>query len=147
MEQIKKIREKTGAGVMAIKKALDEANGDVIRAEEILKKSSQDIVAKRIGRDTSQGLIDSYVHLGKVGVLIEVNCETDFVAMNDDFKTFVHEIALQVASSDAKNVKELLLTESFKNPGTKTEELVNSIIAKTGENIQIKRFVKYTLGE
>jgi elongation factor Ts len=147
MEKIKKLREKTGAGVMAVKRALDEANGDEKKAEEILKERGVEIAAKKADRAMAHGLIDSYTHLGKIGVLVEVSCETDFVARNEDFKNFVHEIALQVAQSDAKNVEELLKEEYFKEPGKTIDDLLKETIAKIGENIKIRRFVRYILGE
>jgi len=147
MEKIKRLREKTGAGVMAVKKALDEANGDEKRAEEILKEQGVKIAAKKADRAMTHGLIDSYIHLGKIGVLVEVSCETDFVARNEDFKNFVHEIALQIAQSDAKDVEELLKEEYFKEPGKTIDDLLKEAIAKIGENIKIRRFVRYILGE
>ena len=100
MEKLKELREKTGAGVMDIKKALDEAGGDMEKAEKILRERGAMIAEKKADRLAAQGLIDGYVHLGKIGVLVEVNCETDFVARNEDFKKFVHEISLQVAQSE-----------------------------------------------
>ena len=145
MENIKLLREKTGAGVMDIKKALDEAKGDVKKAEELLKARGAQIAAKKADRVTAQGLIDSYVHLGKIGVLVEVNCETDFVARNDDFKTLVHEIALQAAQSESESVEDLLKEEYFKNPSQTIDDLVKEAIGKIGENIKIKRFVKFEL--
>lgn len=147
MEDIKNLREKTGAGVMDIKKALDEAQGDIKKAEELLKKRGAMIAEKKADRETVQGLIDSYIHLGKLGVLVEVNCETDFVARNDDFKTLVHDIALQAAQSDSTTVEDLLKEEFFKNQGQTIDELVKESIGKIGENIKIKRFVKFKLGE
>ena len=146
MEKIKKLRNKTGAGVMDVKRALDEARGDEKKAEEILKARGAQIVENKSSRETSQGLIDCYLHLGKVGVLVEVNCETDFVARNEEFRTFVHEIALQVATSEVKNVDELLGEPYFKDPTKTIEDLLKAAIAKIGENIKVKRFVKYTLG-
>lgn len=147
MEQVKALREKTGAGVMAVKKALDDAKGDEKEAEKLLKKRSVEIVAKKAERATSQGLIEAYVHLGKIGVLVEINCETDFVARNDEFKAFTHEIALQAATSEAKDVVGLLKEVYFKDPSKTVEDLLTDAIAKTGENIKIKRFVKFVLGE
>lgn len=147
MEEIKKLREKTGAGIMAVKKALDEAGGDVEKAEKILQAQGAMMAEKKSERVTAQGLIDSYIHLGRIGCLVEVNCETDFVAKNEDFKAFVHEVALQVASTDANDVDELLKSESFKDPSKTIESMLNEMIGKTGENIKIKRFTKYTLGE
>jgi elongation factor Ts len=147
MEDIKKLREKTGAGVMQIKQALDEAKGDLKKAEEILKKRGVEMAAKKSERATCAGLIDSYIHLGKVGVLVEVQCETDFVAKTDEFKTFVHEVALQAATSETKDVEELVKEPYFKDPSKTIDDLLKETIGKTGENTKIKRFVKYTLGE
>jgi len=147
MEKVKALREKTGAGVMDVKKALDDANGDEKEAEKLLRERSVEIVAKKSERETSQGLIESYVHLGKIGVLVEINCETDFVARNDEFKAFVHEIALQAATSEATEVSKLLEEEYFKQPDKKVKNLLEEAIAKTGENIRIKRFTRYVLGE
>lgn len=147
MEEIKALREKTGAGVMDVKRALDEANGDIKKAEEILNSRGAMIAAKKADRETANGLIDSYVHLGKIGVLVEVNCETDFVARNDEFKAFVHEIALQVAQSESETVEQLLKENSFKDPSKTIEDIVKDAIAKTGENIKIKKFSKFILGQ
>lgn len=146
MEKVKALREKTGAGVMDVKKALDDAKGDAKEAEKLLKERTVEIVAKKSERTTSQGLIDSYIHLGKIGVLVEINCETDFVARNEQFKAFAHEVALQAAVTDAKDVDGLLKEIYFKDPAKTTQDLLNEAIAKTGENIKIKRFVKFELG-
>jgi len=147
MEKIKKLRKKTGAGVMEVKRALDKASGDEKKAEAILKERGAFMMEKKSGRTAKQGLIDAYVHLGKIGVLVEVNSETDFVARNEEFKTFVHEIALQVASSGVATVEDLLKEPYFKDPDRTIEDLLKEIIAKIGENIKIKRFVKFSLGE
>jgi len=147
MEKIKQLREKTGAGVMDIKKALDEAKGDMQKAEEILKARGAMIAAKKADRETANGLIDSYVHLGKIGVLVEVDCETDFVARNEDFKKFVHEIVLQVAQSESEKVEDLLKEIYFRDPDKTIDELLKEAIGKIGENIKIKKFVKLVLGE
>lgn len=147
MAKIKALREKTGAGVMDVKKALEDAGGDEKGAEKLLKDRSVEIVAKKSERETSQGLIEAYVHLGKIGVLVEINCETDFVARNDEFKSFTHEIALQAATSESASVEDLLKEIYFKDPAKTIQDLLNEAIAKTGENIKIKRFVKYTLGQ
>ena len=101
IDAIKKLREKTNAGVVACKKALKESNGDVEKAIEILRKSGVALASKKVGRQTKEGRIESYIHLGgKIGVLVEVDCESDFVARNDDFKTFVKNLAMQVAASN-----------------------------------------------
>lgn len=146
-EKIKELREKTGAGVMDVKKALDEANGDVKEAEKILAKRGAMIAAKKADRETANGLIDSYVHLGKIGVLVEVNCETDFVARNIEFKKFVHELALQVAQSESETVETLLKEPYFRDETKTIDDMLKQIIGKIGENIKIKRFIKFTLGE
>jgi len=144
---LKEIRKKTGAGVMEIKRALDEAGGDAKKAEAIIKNRGVEIAAKKSERVTSQGLIDSYIHLGKIGVLVELNCETDFVARNEDFKKIAHEVALQVVSSDAEDVATFLQESYFKDESKTIQDLLTDVIAKTGENIKIKRFVKFILGE
>ena len=147
MDKIKNLREKTGAGVMDVKRALDEAGGDENKATDIIKKQGLGKAEKRLNRETAQGLIDSYIHLGKIGVLVEVNCETDFVARNDQFKEFAHEVTLQVAQSEAKDIDALLKEEYFKDPEKTIDDLLKEIIVKTGENIKVKRFIKYSLGE
>lgn len=146
-EKIRELREKTGAGVMDVKKALDEAGGDMAKAEAVLKERGAMIAEKKADRETAQGLIDCYVHLGKIGVIVEVNCETDFVARNEDFKKFVHEVALQAAQTEAETVEDLLKEEYFRSAGTTIDDLLKEQIGKIGENIKIKRFTKYTLGE
>lgn len=146
-EAIKKIREITGAGVMDVKNALDEAQGDEKKALEILKKRGAVIAEKKAERETSQGLIETYTHMGKIGAMIEVNCETDFVAKNPEFKEFVHDLALQVASLDSDKMEDLLKMDLIKEPGKTVQELLTEKIAKIGENIVIKRFVRYSLGE
>lgn len=97
---IQELRASTGAGIMAAKKALEEANGDAAKAAEILRKKGIAKAADKAGRETKAGLVDGYIHMGRVGAIVEVNCETDFVARTDDFKTLVHDIAMQVAASN-----------------------------------------------
>lgn len=184
------LREKTGAGLLDCKKALTEANGNVEEAETIIRKKLGNKVTKIAGRTTKEGLIESYIHLGgKVGVLLEVNCETDFVARNDDFKAFVKDLCLQIAAAnplyvsrdqvpEADLAKErdiaaasltgkppavvqkivegkldayystvCLLDQPFVKQGEKSiKDLLNDQIAKIGENIQVRRFVRYQLG-
>jgi len=147
LEEIKKLREKTGAGVMDVKRALDEAAGDAKKAEKILNERGAAVAQKKSERSTSQGLIDSYLHMGKIGVMVEVNCETDFVSRNEEFKKFVHELCLHIASSEVETVEQLQDQEYFREPSKKISDLLNETIAKTGENIRIKRFVKFALGQ
>jgi len=160
-EQIRELKEKTGAPVMRAKKLLEEVIGDLPadathqalqagmkKAEDILKKEGFEKVAKRAGRETSQGLIESYMHhSGKIAAVVELLCETDFVARNDLFKDLAHNLALQTASMSAKDSNELLQQEFIKEPGKKVEDLVKEVIAKTGENIRVGRIWRIVLGE
>lgn len=147
MKEIQKLRARTGVGVMDCKKALEDGKGDQKKAEEILKKSGAMKALKKAERNALEGLIEVYVHDGRVGVLLELNSETDFVARNGEFKQLAHDIAMQIASMNPKNVDELKKQEFIKEPSMTIEELVTSKIAKIGENIQIKRFIRYQLGE
>jgi elongation factor Ts len=184
------LREKTGAGLLDCKKALTEANGNVEEAITILRKKGAASAAKKAERATKEGLIESYIHVGgKVGVLIEVNCETDFVARNDDFRAFVRDLCLQIAAAsplyvsraevpEADRQKEqdiaaaqvqgkppaavqkivegklekfystvCLVDQPFvKIPEKSVKEIITEKIAKIGENIQVRRFVRYQLG-
>lgn len=163
-EDVKRLRELTNAGVMDCKRALDEADGNVDRAVEILKERGIASAAKRSSRETSQGLVDSYIHAGgRIGVLVEVNCETDFVARTDAFKQLVHDVAMQIAGipttlaiteedlpADAEGSLEetVLLKQPFiRNSSQTIEQLVQEAIAQTGENIRIRRFARFELGQ
>lgn len=139
-EEVKKLRETTGAGMMDAKRALEEAEGDFEKAIEVLRKAGQATAAKKATRETGSGLVESYVHGGKIGVLVEVNCETDFVARTDDFKEFVHDVAMQIAATNPQYVspdnipesviekeKELFLAE-LEGQG-KPAEVVEKIVA------------------
>jgi elongation factor Ts len=163
-EDVKKLRDLTGAGIMDCKRALEEAGGDIDKAVAILREKGVARAEKRSDRATGQGLVESYIHAGgRIGVLVEVNCETDFVARTDDFKTLAHDIAMQVAGipttlvineeelpPDAEGTVEetVLMKQPFIRDGSRTiESLVKDAIAKTGENIQIRRFARYELGQ
>lgn len=145
---IARLRNETGAGVMDCKKALIKANGNKEKALVILKAMGKDKAKKRSDRLTTQGLIETYVHKGsRIGAIVEVACETDFVAKTDDFKKLAHNAAMQVASMDPKDVKELL-GQTFIFDDKKTmADLVEEVIAKTGEKCKIKRFERFELGE
>jgi len=189
--KIKELREKTGLSVMECKKALEEANGDFEKAIEILKKRGLEISEKKVEKEVKEGLIGAYVHTnGKIGVLIEVNCESDFVARNSEFEELVKNLCLQIAAMKPKWVdvdsipEEILkkkieeIKEQFKDKPTSVldkivegklqdfykenvllkqqfikdeeitiEEYIKSKIAKLGENIKIKRFVRFQIGE
>lgn len=144
---IKKLREQTGAPMVRVKKVLDEVKGSEKEAIKILKKEGFEKAAKRSGRETNQGVIETYVHhSGKVASVVELFCETDFVARNEVFKNLAHDLALQVASMGAKNAKELEKQDFIREPGKKIGELVKEAIAKTGENIRIGRVFRIELG-
>lgn len=148
IDQIKKLRESTGGGVMECRRALEEAKGDEKKAAELLTKWGVERAAKKSDRATKAGIVESYVHAGgKVGVLMEINCETDFVAKTDDFKNLAHEISLQIASMNPKDVKTLLDQEYIRDPKLKIGDLIKQTIGKLGENITLARFVRYQLGE
>lgn len=145
---ITKLREATGAGVMECRKALLEANGDLSIATNILKESGLLKIEKRASRETPQGLIEAYSHSeGKAASLIEVNCETDFVARTEGFKKLAHELAMQVAAMNPESVAALLEQEYIRDPSRKVKDLVNEVAAKTGENIKIRRFSRFAVGE
>jgi elongation factor Ts len=165
-EQIKELRARTGAGVMDCKRALDEAQDNLGQAEALLLEWGLKGVAKKAGREASQGLVESYIHAGgRVGALVEVNCETDFVARTDDFKRLAHEIAMQVcamnptsinADQDSANGSHAegedgesapLLQQAFiRDPSKTIQDLVNENIARLGENIVVRRFARFELG-
>lgn len=191
-ELVKQLRDRTGGGIMDCKKALQETDGDIDAAAELLRKRGIAAAEKKASRETNEGIIDSYIHPGsRLGVLVEVNCETDFVAKTDDFKNFVHDIAMQVAATNpfvvtreelteeqiereldiyrtqARNegkpdhiverfaegklekfYQEVVLLEQayIRDPSKNVKELLTEVIAKTGENITIRRFVRFQLG-
>src|SRR5512134_410071 len=190
---VKQLRDKTGAGMMECKAALAEANGNLEEATTLLRKRGLAQAAKRAGRATAQGLIGSYIHMGgKIGVLVEVNCESDFVARTEDFQNLVKEVAMHVAAADPKWVRRedvpaeaidkekaiyraqmegsgkpanvldkiiegklgsfysqfvLLDQPSIRDPNVSVSQVVAQASAKTGENIQISRFVRFRVGE
>jgi elongation factor Ts len=146
IDEIKKLRETTGGGVMDCRKALEEAKGDQKKAAELLNKWGVEKSAKKADRETKAGVVESYVHGTKVGVLVEVLCETDFVARTDDFKKLAHEIALQVASMNPKDVKDLMSEPNIRDPKITMEDMVKQAIGKLGENIKVTRFCRYELG-
>ncbi len=144
---IKQLRERTSAGVADVREALEEASGDMKKAEEILSERGLARAAKKGDRATNAGLIESYVHQGRVGVLVEVMCETDFVARTDEFKTLAHEVAMQVASMNPKDSSTLLKQEYIRDSSKTVGDLVKAAIAKLGENITIDRISRFELGK
>ncbi|MBI3341783.1 translation elongation factor Ts [Candidatus Curtissbacteria bacterium] len=147
VEDIKKLREKTGAGIADCRKALEEAKGDFKKAEELLKSWGIDKAASKSDRVVGAGLVETYIHSGgKVGSMVEINCETDFVARTDEFKSLAHEVAMQVAAMDPKDVEDLKKEDYIRDSSKTIEGLVKETVAKVGENIQIKRFMRFELG-
>src|ERR1044072_4682586 len=138
---VKELREKTGAGMMDCKKALTETSGDFEKAIEYLRKKGIASASKKAGRLTKEGAVTSYIHgEGKVGVLLEVNCETDFVARTDQFRQFVKDVAQTIAKSKAQDVEQL--NNEARN-GETVAQKTQAVIAKIGENVTIRRFAKY----
>jgi elongation factor Ts len=162
VDDVKRLREETGAGVMDAKRALDEASGDFAKAKELLRERGIAAAAKRAERSTGQGVVEAYIHAGgRIGALVEVNCETDFVARTDAFRTLARDIAMQVAAmnpaaltpedvpgdlpGDAKD--HALLTQTFIKDGSRdVQGLIQDVIASTGENVRVTRFSRFELG-
>lgn len=139
--QIRKLREETGASIADCRKALEETGLKYDKAIEWLKQHGIEKASKKADRETGQGLVESYIHAnGKVGVLLTVLCETDFVARTDDFKHLAHEVAMQIAAMNPKDVDTLLKQEYIRDGSVTIESLVKQAIAKLGENIVIKEF-------
>ena len=143
---IKELRDKTQMSIKEIKKALEEAGDDVEKALEFLKKQGAKIAEKRAGKETGQGVIEAYIHgNGKMGALIDLRSETDFVAKNEQFRQLAHDIAMQVISMDPKDVDELLSQPFIKNQDLTIDELIKEYIGKLGEKIKVERFVRFSL--
>lgn len=148
MDLIKQLREDTGAGVMDAKKALEESNGDMTKAKEWIRQKGLARAEKKAAeRDAHEGAIVSYVHQNRVGAMIELSCETDFVARNEEFQNLAKEIAMQVASMAPENVEELLDMQYNRNPKITVAELIKELSGKIGEKMEVKRFVRYMVGE
>lgn len=161
-DDVKRLREETGAGVMDAKRALEDAGGNFDKAKEILREKGVAAAAKRAERATSQGMVESYIHgAGRIGAMVELQCETDFVARTDGFKQLARDIAMQIAAmspvaltpaevpADTPGTPEenALLTQAFIRDGSKTiQDLVQDAIAQTGENIRVARFARFELG-
>ncbi len=147
IKEIKKLREQTGAGIADCKEALSESKGNLKDALAWLKKNGLDKASSKSDREVRAGLVDVYSHSGKVGVLVEVLCETDFVARTEDFKNLAHELSLQIASMNPSSVEDLLSQEYIRDGSQTVDQLVKLVSGKLGENIQIGRFERIALGE
>ena len=140
-DKIKNLRESTGLSLSQIKKALDEAGGDETKAREILKAQGVAVAAKKSSREMKEGIVDAYIHANKkLGVMVEVSCETDFVARNSEFQKLAHDLAMHIAASKPGNAEELLGQPFIKDPSLTVHDLISQHIAKLGENIQVGRF-------
>lgn len=144
---IKQLREETGAGIADCRVALEEANGDMSKAKEVLKQRGLDKAGSKSDREVSAGVVETYSHGGRVGVLVELLCETDFVAKTEDFKTLAHEVALQIASMNPEDEEELMRQDYVRDPSQTVETLVKAAIGKLGENIKVGRFTRIALGK
>ena len=159
---VKELRDLTGAGMLDCKKALGETKGDLERAKEILRQQGIAIAEKKASRETREGTVDAYLHSnGRLGALIELNCETDFAARTDEFKDLAHNLAMQIVAQSPQCIDEaempegtdvepeiacLLLQPYIKDPGMTIRDLINEAIAKVGENIRVSRFARFELG-
>ena len=142
--QVKELRERTGAGMMDCKKVLTETNGDEEKAIELLRERGIAKAAKKSDRIAAEGLVDAYISEdSKIGAVVEVNAETDFVAKNEEFKTFVANIAKQVALNNPKDVEELLNQKSIEETDKTVQEVLTNKIATIGENMSIRRFARF----
>jgi len=145
IKQIKELRDATSVSITECKKALKEAGGDFEKAKEVLMERGREIAKNRAARETAEGLIDSYIHAGgRVGVMIELHCESDFVARSEDFQQLSHEICLQIAAMDPEETP-LMEQPWIRDPKKNIKELIEEYITKFGENIALERFVRYEL--
>jgi len=145
---LKKLRNETLAGIADCRKALEESNNDYKKAIDWIKKNGLEKAAKKSDRETSQGLVESYIHQnGRIGALVEVLCETDFVARTNEFNNLVREICMQVAAMNPKDIPALLKQEYIRENSKTIDGLVKEVIAKLGENIVIKRLQRFEIGE
>lgn len=140
-----RLREATSAGVMDCKRALDDAGGDFDKAKQLIFERGVAKAEKRAERKTGAGLLETYVHNGRIGVILELRCETDFVAKTDVFKTLAHDLAMHIASMNPETPEELLKQPFVKDESITVGSIVTQAIAKTGENIKVERFCRYEL--
>lgn len=146
VEEIKSLREETGLSVMQCQKALDEAGGDKEKAILILRKAGAEIASKKGGRSLGAGVVASYVHTGEtVGVILELMCETDFVAKNPEFRNIARDIAMHIAAMNPADLAELLEQPFIKDPSQKISDIINGTVQKFGERTELGRFVRLSL--
>jgi len=144
IDQIKQLRDETGVSVTECQKALKEAGSDIIKAKDILRNWGKELAAKKAARETSQGIVESYIHPNKkMGVLLELNSETDFAAKSADFQNLAHELCLQIAAMEEES--SLLEQPWIKDPSKTIKDLISECTSKLGENIVVKRFSRFKL--
>jgi len=142
-QQVKKLRDQTSLSVIECKKALEQTKGDEKKALALLQSQSQAKAQAKSERQASQGLVEAYIHNnGKVGVILQLFCETDFVAANQDFKNLAHDLAMHIAAVDTADTEELLNQPFIKNQDKTIQDIINEYIAKLGENIKIGKFIR-----
>ncbi|GIK83506.1 MAG: elongation factor Ts [Patescibacteria group bacterium] len=147
-QDVKRLREETGAGMLDCKKALDEANGNFEEAKEVVRQRGLALAEKKSDRETNEGYIACYVHAtNKVAAMVEILCETDFVARNDEFQAMARDVALHVVAMNSETVEALLAEPFVKDPSKTVEELVKGVSGKIGEKFVVNRFVRYEVGE
>ena len=146
-EDISALRELTGMGLMDIKNALEEAGGKRDKAMELLRERGAKIMDKKSDRIAGEGIVEAYVHGGRIGVLVEVNCETDFVGRSELFKEFAHDLALQISSMKPADVEELLAQDFIKDTSRTIADYLRDTTSKLGERVVIKRFTRMVLGQ
>jgi len=147
-DEVKRLREETGAGVMDCKRALDETKGDFESAKALIKERGLAKAQKKSDREAKEGIVEAYVHAGgRIGAIVELSSETDFVARNAEFRELAKELAMQVAAMDPKDVDELLEQAYIRDASKKVGELVTGIAATTGENVRVRRFKRFQLGQ
>lgn len=146
-QTIKELREITGAGIVDCRNALEESGGDLEKAKDILKKRGLEKAARKVDRDAGVGQIFTYSHQGRIGVLLELSCETDFVARTEDFALLGKELAMQVSAMRPENVDDLLGQAYIRDAKKSPADLIKETISKVGENIVLRRFIRFEVGE
>lgn len=144
-DDVKKLREATGAGIMECKKALQDTDGDFEKAKNIITERGLLKAEKKSERKTGSGALESYIHNGRVGVILELRCETDFVARTEDFKNLAHDLAMHIAAMNPENIEALLTQPFVKDPSKTINDVVKQVIGKIGENMVVERFMRYEL--
>jgi elongation factor Ts len=144
---IKRLREETSCGVIDCKKALEQAGGDFAKAKDLLRQRGLEMAAKKSDRVANEGRVESYIHNGnKIGVVVEVNCETDFVARSEDFIKFTKDLAMHIAAMNPETVEALMAQPYVKEASKSINDLKNELVSKVGENVVVNRFARYKIG-